>query len=103
MLESVGLGEDLGSSGMPKYLEMLWIFPKIVSFNIFHKVKAKTNAMVLKNLPFFFLIIVSLYYIFIFCYEKKKTYLSGGQMLMCNFILYFGRKSMSNGSCGIEP
>lgn len=72
MLESVGLGEDLGSSGMPKYLEMLWIFPKIVSFNIFHKVKAKTNAMVLKNLPFFFLIIVSLYYIFIFCYEKKK-------------------------------
>lgn len=74
MLESVGLGEDLGSSGMPKYLEMLWIFPKIVSFNIFHKVKAKTNAMVLKNLPFSFLNYSKLVlYFYILLWKKKKN------------------------------
>lgn len=83
MLESVGLGEDLGSSGMPKYLEMLWIFPKIVSFNIFHKVKAKTNAMVLKNLPFSFLNYSKLVLYFYILLWKKKKHISLVDKCLC--------------------
>lgn len=52
MLESVGFGEDLGSSGMPKYFVILKIFPQIGSFSMFCKVKAKANAMMLDSLHF---------------------------------------------------
>lgn len=55
MLESVGFGEDLGSSGMPKYFVILKRFPQIGSFSMFCKVKAKANAMLLDNLHFFLL------------------------------------------------
>lgn len=73
MLESVGFGEDLGSSGMPKYFVILKIFPQIGSFSMFCKVKAKANAMMLDSLLFF--IIVSLYYTLLFCYEKNEVFL----------------------------